>query len=278
MKHIYLNLKRFDIPKALGGVNGISGVDTWAKDIVESVEGAIRKYDGDEFVFFFPEAHLMSAKRARGKNSPVKLGSQGLYWEDTEVNGPFGAFTTSLTGNAAVSIGCEYTIIGHCEERKKLYQILGEAGLEDSKVISRIMNKEALAAQKAGLKVLYCVGEKEEELPLWDSVIKEQLDLGLKDLDLKEVVIAYEPIWSIGPGKKAADEEYINKIASLIKTHTGDLNVVYGGGLKEENAKQIASIESIDGGLIALTRFKGDIGFYSEEYVRIVETYLGGSK
>ena len=68
---------------------------------------------------------------------------------------------------------------------------------------------------------------------------------------------------------------YIEKIARFVKERTGGLDVVYGGGLKADNAAMLASIADIDGGLIALTRFQGEIGFYPDEYLEIIKTYLG---
>ena len=135
-----------------------------------------------------------------------------------------------------------------------------------------------LAAQKAGLKVLYCIGEKDTELAEWDKVLGEQLSIGLNGADKERVAVAYEPVWSIGPGKTPADKPYITKVAKFVKETTGGLDVVYGGGLKTDNAEMLASIDEIDGGLIALTRFKGEIGFYPDEYIDIIRTYLGGTK
>ena len=106
-------------------------------------------------------------------------------------------------------------------------------------------------------------------------MLGEQLEVGLEGVDLSKVIIAYEPIWSIGPGKTPADKEYITKIARFVKEHTGGLPVVYGGGLKTDNAAMLASIHEIDGGLIALTRFSGEIGFYPQEYLDIIRLYLG---
>ena len=82
-------------------------------------------------------------------------------------------------------------------------------------------------------------------------------------------------MWSIGPGKTPAGKEYIAMVASFVKETTGGVDVVYGGGLKKDNAEMLASIPEIDGGLIALTRFTGDIGFYPEEYLEIIRLYLG---
>ena len=89
------------------------------------------------------------------------------------------------------------------------------------------------------------------------------------------VVIGYEPIWSIGPGKTPADKPYITKIARFIQEVTGGIDVVYGGGLKSDNAEMLSSIQEISGGLIALPRFQGEIGFYPEEYLEIIRLYLG---
>ena len=94
-------------------------------------------------------------------------------------------------------------------------------------------------------------------------------------MDKTKVVIGYEPIWSIGPGKTPAGRDYIQKIARFVKEVTGGCDVVYGGGLKKENAAMLAQIPEIDGGLIALTRFQGEIGFYPEEYLEIIRIYLG---
>lgn len=133
---------------------------------------------------------------------------------------------------------------------------------------------EIKAAIQAGLTVLYCIGETAGEQEHWQEVLKSQLETGLKDVDKEKVVIAYEPIWAIGPGKTPPDEAYITKIGTYIKEMTGGMDVVYGGGLKTDNARMLASVPVMDGGLIALTRFQGQIGFYPEEYLEIVRTYL----
>jgi triosephosphate isomerase len=196
--------------------------------------------------------------------------------------------------------GCETAIVGHCEERNDLAGILAEAKTakspaeneaakasstsESSKIVSaaetadainRLLNQEIKRAIARGMSVLYCVGEKSEEQAAWQEVLGRQLETGLSGVDTSNVVIAYEPVWSIGPGKTPADKDYITKIARFIKERTDRMDIVYGGGLKQENAAMLASIEEIDGRLIALTRFCGDIGFYPEEYLEIVRFYLG---
>lgn len=277
MKHVYVNLKRFDISPEKGGVNNLAPVSSWASTIIEGTEERLGKYQKEEveFVFFFPEAHLLSAAEKTCLNSAIRTGCQGVYRKDTSVGGNFGAFTTNLTANAAVEIGCGYTLIGHCEERNAYEQVLSSAGLHDTSVINQLLNESARCASAAGLKILYCIGEKAEEQDRWQEVLKEQLERGLEGLDQTDVCIAYEPVWAIGPGKTPPDKAYITRIARFIKEVTGGADVVYGGGLKEDNAQMLASIEEIDGGLIALTQFTGKIGFYPDGFLRIVETYLG---
>lgn len=274
MKHIYLNLKRFDIPTSLFGVNRLSPAEKWADIIVHATQEELNQYDPSkvEFVQYYPEAHLLNAVSAR--KGHLKIGCQSVYREDTSERGNFGAFTSNRTGNAMKAIGVDSVLIGHCEERNDKKGILKEAGVVDSAAVNRILNQEVLCAQKAGLSVLYCVGETVEEQPRWQEVLREQLLVGLAGADLSKVVIGYEPVWSIGPGKIPADEDYITKVARFIKSEMNGIDVVYGGGLKRDNAAMLAGIEEIDGGLIALTRFSGEIGFYPKEYLEIISIYL----
>ena len=192
MKHIYLNLKRFDVPKEMGGVNVLAPVDSWAETIVKGSEEGLKSYDPAEtdFAMFFPEAHLLGAVRAQGDDSPIKIGSQSVYRGDTAVGGNFGAFTTNLTANAAAAIGCTATIIGHCEERKDKFEVLAEAGVNDTAAINRLLNKSVRCAVDAGLDVLYCIGEKAEEQEHWKEVLREQLETGLEDVHKSRIVIA----------------------------------------------------------------------------------------
>lgn len=277
MKHIFLNLKRFDIPKEESGVNAIASIADWGAYIVEATQEALGKYQHDdvEFAMYFPEAHLIPAVQALAVDSPVQVGCQSVYRDDTAVGGNFGAFTTNRTANAAKALGCTTTIIGHCEERRDKAGVLAEAEVTDTQAINRILNQQMKQAVRAGLSVLYCIGESAEEQPRWQEVLREQLTVGLADVDTSKVTIAYEPVWAIGPGKTPPDAEYITKIGAYVKEISGGLDVVYGGGLKTDNAEMLAGIPVIDGGLIALTRFQGEIGFYPEEYLEIIRTYMG---
>ena len=277
MKHLYLNLKRFDVPVEYGGVNRIAPLKDWGSYIVTHTQEGLKHYDPSqvEFVQYFPEAHILGAVGALCEGSPVQVGCQGVYRMNTAVGGNFGAFTTNRPASAARAMGCTSTIIGHCEERNDKAGILAEAGVTDTAAVNRLLNQEIRLAVEQGLTVLYCIGEKSEEQERWQDVLGEQLSVGLEGVDTSKVVIGYEPVWSIGPGKTPAGKDYITMIARFVKERTGGLDVVYGGGLKVDNAEMLASIDEIDGGLIALTRFQGEIGFYPDEYLEIIKTYLG---
>lgn len=277
MKHIFLNLKRFDVPPSLGGVNRIAPIGEWGAHIVRSTQDALRGYDPSEveFVQYFPEAHLLGALSALSDDSPVHVGCQSVFRKDTSVGGDFGAFTGGRPVSAMTAMGVRRALIGHCEERADKLEIMAEAGADDLRALNRLLNREIKLAVAGGMDVLYCIGEKETELDRWDAVLREQIEIGLDGVDRSHVVIGYEPIWSIGPGKTPAGRDYITKIARFVKETAGGIDVVYGGGLKVDNAAMLASIDEIDGGLIALTRFSGEIGFYPDEYIEIIRTYLG---
>ena len=277
MKHIFLNLKRFDITPELGGVNRLAAPAEWGHAVTSQIREVAEKHaDVAEFAAFLPEAQLVGAV-AGAAGSPLGCGSQSVHTSDTAPGGNFGAFTSLRTANSVAQLGCGWTLIGHCEERMYLRSVMGETGAAPADIeaaVNRILNREVKCAQAAGLKVLFCIGERSEEVDAWEEVLSTQVSEGLAGANLDDVRVAYEPVWSIGPGKTPADAPYIQKVARLIKATVPGVDVVYGGGLKADNAQMLASIPEIDGGLIALTRFSGEIGFYPNEYAQIVDLYL----
>jgi triosephosphate isomerase len=277
LKYIFVNLKRFDVPPEAGGVNRIASPARWAETIISGVCAGIKKYrDQAVFTFFFPEAHIAQALAAKG-NASLAVGCQSVYWDDVTPGGNFGAFTSVRPAAAMEALGCEAVIIGHCEERRTLAAVFAEADVSGdltSAAINRLLGRAITAAKERNLAVLYCIGEKAEEQAYWQDVLSAQIDTALSAVRGNRFVIGYEPVWAIGPGKTPPDRAYIEKIAHFIKKKTKGFPVVYGGGLKADNAAMIASIPEIDGGLIALTRFSGDIGFYPDEYLKIVDLYL----
>ncbi len=284
MKYIFLNLKRFDIPVESGGVNSISPITTWGSHIVSSLDYELEKskdrYQGFTFPIFFPEAHIIGAKNAlkgsTGKTTGfLEIGCQGVHFEDTSPGGNFGAFTSLRTAHAAKELGCTWTIIGHSEERRNKAEIMALAGASPEHIfiaVHTLLNREIACALASGLKVVYCIGEKAQEVPERPRILAAQIEQGLSGIDSTDVVLAYEPLWAIGPGKTPPTADQIAETASFIKG-ISSAPLVYGGGLKKENAESIGGIPDLDGGLIALTRFTDSIGFYPDEYIEIVDRY-----
>ena len=266
-KYLYLNLKRFDVLREFGGVNGDTDIKNWSSNIIKKVLEPLKKIKAKsdvEFVMYLPELHLFNALEAA--DDTLSVGCQGIFYENVSKDGNFGAFTTHRVAAAMKQIGVE--------ERKDKNNLLYMAGKEDKALVNKILNKEISLAIEAGISPLYCIGESlEERQTSWKEVLKLQIEEGLKGIDLTKVKIAYEPLWAIGPGKTPATAEEIKEVADFIKSIV-NVPVLYGGGLKSDNAASISKIEGVDGGLIALTRFSGEIGFYPEEYLEIIKTYL----
>ena len=275
-KYLYLNLKRFDVLREFGGVNGDTDIKNWSGNIIKKVLEPLKKIKAKsdaEFVMYLPELHLFNALEAA--DDTLSVGCQGIFYENVSKEGNFGAFTTHRVAAAMKQIGVKDVIIGHFEERKDKNNLLYMAGKEDKTLVNKILNKEIALAIEAGISPLYCTGESlEERQTSWKEVLKLQIEEGLKGIDLTKVKIAYEPLWAIGPGKTPATAEEIKEVADFIKSIV-NVPVLYGGGLKSDNAASISKIEGVDGGLIALTRFSGEIGFYPEEYLEIIRLYLG---
>lgn len=308
MKEIFVNLKRFDIPKKYGGLCPENDPVIWIERVIEeSVDLGITSLADIRLTYLLPEGLIPAAISkvtafSLDKTRSLEIGSQGIHWLDVKPEGNFGAFTSSLPAAAVVTYGCTWTIIGHSEERKAKLQVMQaydssvlsdqHARVRARRAVDRLINAELKCALDAGLNVLLCIGETleergegpfEEQQENIRNALRSQLASNLENIRLPELhgnqfVIGYEPIWAIGPGKTPPGETYIAFVSSFIKetvTRNNGFNptVVYGGGLKEENAAMIAGIETIGGGLVALTRFSEEIGFYVGDLKEIVDKY-----
>lgn len=307
MKNIFVNLKRFDVPRTSGGICPVDNPQQWIRWVIsESVESGLGNLDGFMVCYLLPEALIpvgiaVLADFPKEKIHGLQIGCQGVFREDIIPGGNFGAFTSNRPATAMKNYGCTWAIIGHSEERKdklgilEAYQPEIRTNLADwnraKATVNDLIQREAACALTAGLNALICVGETADERgegelaivrPRVEAVLREQVVYSLPttnafDLQSK-LVIGYEPVWAIGPGKTPPAADYIDFVSgyirSVVKENFGfDPIVVYGGGLKEENAGMIAKIKGIDGGLVALTRFSGQIGFYPDELKRIIDQY-----
>jgi triosephosphate isomerase len=152
-----------------------------------------------------------------------KIGAQDCFWENQ------GAYTGQITPSMLKDCGCEYVIIGHSETREITNQT------------DDLLNAKIKKAQENGLKVIYCVGEKQGQD--YQTVIKEQLGDGLRNVDLTNLIIAYEPVWAIGTDKPC-DPETVAKVKQFIVEflNNKDIPFLYGGSVNSENAKEFLQI------------------------------------
>lgn len=190
-------------------------------------------------------------KAAAGTN--IKVAAQNMHWEEK------GAFTGEISGPMLADLGVDYVILGHSERR----QYFGET--------DETVNKKAHAAFKYGITPILCVGESltQREQGVTADLIRYQVKialLGLNEEQVKQVVIAYEPIWAIGTGKTATNEQ-ANEVCSIIRKTVEELyneetaqavRVQYGGSVTAANAKELFNMSDIDGGLVGGASLKLD--------------------
>ncbi len=210
-----------------------------------------KKYNCD--VIICPPYTSLGEASSLLKGTPVKLGAQNMYFQES------GAYTGEISAKMLKSVGCEYVILGHSERRTIFKETDG------------LINEKIKAALEAGLKPIFCIGEtlEERESGKEKEVLKTQLSGGLDEISLdemKQIIIAYEPVWAIGTGKTAtpaqAEEmhEYIrNYIQDDFTPETAEnLIIQYGGSVKPDNARELLSQKDIDGALVGGACLKAD--------------------
>lgn len=300
MKRIFVNLKRFDVPEVMGGICPMDQPDVWIQWVMdESINNGLGQLLDMEVVYILPESLMLPAVRQLQTYSEeqwkgIHIASQYVYREDVAVGGNFGAFSTCLPAAVVKSIGATWTMIGHSEERKDKIALMSRVSDDGSAVkeqVEKVLNEEVHKALERDLDVIFCVGETAEEKGQASlkeqtinikNILKAQLVAGLEGvepyLETRTITIGYEPIWAIGPGKTPPDQAYIAFVSDYIKeviqeVYASDMDVVYGGGLKEANAESIAAVESISGGLVALTTFTVPPKFEPEALKNIIDIY-----
>ena len=229
-----------------------------AKAVVEKsaeVPADVKLIIATPFTHLFPIAEVV-------KGTVVSLSAENCADKEK------GAYTGEVSAAMLASVGCEYTILGHSERR----QYYGET---DAKLVEK--TKLALAN---GLKVILCVGENldEREAGKHFDVCETQIKNVLYNFsaeDMKDIVIAYEPVWAIGTGKTATSEQaeeihaFIRKVVAdkFGAEVAEDTTILYGGSCKPSNARELFAMKDIDGGLIGGAALKAD------DFIQIAQSY-----
>ncbi len=199
---------------------------------------------GCEVVICTPFTDLVTAV-AKTKGTNIHVGAENVHFEKS------GAFTGEISADMLLDLGVEYVIVGHSERR----QYFAET--------DQTVNKRALAALNAGLKVILCVGEslEQREEGVTEELVRMQTKialLGVTAEQMANVVIAYEPVWAIGTGKTATADQ-AEEVCAQIRKVVGELygeavakatTVQYGGSMNDGNAAELLSKPDVDGGLI----------------------------
>jgi triosephosphate isomerase len=223
-----------------------------AEELVKDLSGLVADLKDVEIVVAPVFTAITTAARAAAGTN-IKIAAQDCYWEEE------GAFTGEVAPGMLKNAGCSHVIIGHSERR----QYFGET--------DATVNKKTKAACAAGLVVLLCVGETlaERESGAAFDVIKNQVSKGLAEItekQLQQIVIAYEPVWAIGTGKTASNEQaqeihahIRNLIATLYNQSAAQsLRILYGGSVKPENIKGLMEQPDIDGALVGGASLKAE--------------------
>ena len=223
-----------------------------AGEIVEGVLEAARAHQDRVQVAVFPPHPWLLGVLELVDETPVELGAQDCYWE------PKGAFTGAVAA-AMLSGWCRWVIVGHSERRQFFHETDEEVA------------KKAAAAVAAGLDVVVCVGEREEQYDAGqtEQVVGDQVRLALGRLsadDSPHLVIAYEPVWAIGTGKNA-DPEHAYKtmrtIRSVVAETIGEgaarrARILYGGSVNAANLEGYVELPNCDGCLVGGASLKPD--------------------
>lgn len=213
----------------------------------------------DTEIIIAPPFTAISKLHDHLKNSQIKLSGQNISWESS------GAFTGEISASMLKEAGAKHVIIGH-SERRHIF-----------KETDAIINKKIIAALNNSITPIFCIGEtlSEREDKKVESVIKSQITSGLTNLtanNIKNLIIAYEPVWAIGTGKTATKEQaedthlIIRKILAKIfdQETASSMSILYGGSVNPDNASELLSQPNIDGALI------GGASLKPEDFLDIV--------
>ncbi len=228
------------------------------KELLEQI-APLTKDAKCEVIACVPFVDLQTALDAT-KDTNIKIGAENCHWEES------GAFTGEISAVMLKEMGIKYVIIGHSERR----QYFGETDLT--------VNKRIRAALNNGLKVILCVGELKEqrEQNITAEIVSMQTKIalmGISEAEMKNIIIAYEPVWAIGTGLTATADQaqevckiIRDVIASMYNQDIANATTIqYGGSMNDKNADELLSKEDVDGGLI------GGASLIAEKFAAIVK-------
>ena len=202
---------------------------------LNSVISFVKKFKKNKLkIIYCPPATLLNPLSEKLKSSSIQIGAQNCHESDN-----YGAFTGQINSNMLKSVGAKYVILGHSEIRQ-----MGEN--------DNVINKKIKSSIKSGLKVIFCIGETltEKRKKITKKILSRQISIGLKKIrNKKNIIIAYEPVWSIGSGLIPKNSEVI-EIIKFIKKKVKGINVLYGGSVNPKNINVLKKINNVDGFLI----------------------------
>jgi triosephosphate isomerase len=203
----------------------------------------------DVDIVIAPPFTALAAAAEAMKDSNVSLAAQDVFWEEK------GAYTGEVAPGMLLDAGCRHVIVGHSERRQHFF--------DDDVAV----NRKIRAAKKAGLSVIFCVGETLEEREAGNTfdVVKREIEAGLAEVGPDNLVVAYEPIWAIGTGKTATPEQaqevhaFIRKIlVNLFGQKAEGLRILYGGSVTPENVDSLMACRDVNGALVGGASLKPD--------------------
>lgn len=222
------------------------------KELINVLKPLVGDEENTEVVFCPPFICLTTAIEAV-KGTNIKIGAQNMYYEES------GAFTGEVAPDMIKEAGCDYVILGHSERRA----YFGET--------DEIINKKVLKAFEHDLMPIICVGEtlEQREQGITEDLVRLQTKIALKDVpaaDAEKAVIAYEPVWAIGTGRTATNEQAqevcgaIRKVlVEIYGAETAEkIRIQYGGSVNAGNATELFAMPDIDGGLVGGASLKAD--------------------
>ncbi len=220
-----------------------------AMDFINNLEPKIEDAKS-EVILCVPFTDLWYALLTAQDKNTIHIGAQNMHYEES------GAYTGEVAPEMLSCLHVEYVIIGHSERREYFNET------------DETVNLKVKAALKHGLSPIICVGEtlEERENNKTEEKVTSQIHKALEGLtreDLENIIIAYEPIWAIGTGKTAEKEDAedtIKIIREQVKKdfETDAVSILYGGSVKKDNAKDLFSMENIDGALVGGASLKVD--------------------